>query len=243
MACRQWPLGNGPATRVAGLPLPPQQRRRQRDGRAAPPRPARTAPARAHTASAAGAPAAAHRPAPPRTRAANSAMSANRSAGSTAIARPSAACTQAGRSGRSAGQIARPLLARHAGRVGIAVGKRAGERAKQRDAQGVDVGRHVAGLAGEHLRRHVGGGAGNRLGREILQPRQPHHAQIEQLQRQPPASSITLSGLMSRWMMPARCSAAAACASRIAMLRPSSRPDRRRCGPGGSPAAPRRTAA
>ena len=40
----------------------------------------------------------------------------------------------------------------------------------------------------------------------------------------PPPSSMTLSGLMSRWMTPARCSAAAPLASPIAILRPSSRP-------------------
>ena len=41
---------------------------------------------------------------------------------------------------------------------------------------------------------------------------------------EPPPSRITLSGLMSRWMMPARCSAATARASVIAILRPSSNP-------------------
>ena len=99
------------------------------------------------------------------------------------MARPSAACSQAGRSGRSAASGFGRLRRGGLDRVEIAVGELAGEGAEHGDAERVDVGRFVAGFAGEHFRRHVGGGPGNVLGRKILQSGHAHHAEIDQLER------------------------------------------------------------
>jgi hypothetical protein len=47
----------------------------------------------------------------------------------------------------------------------------------------MDVGRRIAGLAGEHFGRHVGGRARNGLGWKVLEPGKAHDAEIEQLER------------------------------------------------------------
>ena len=81
------------------------------------------------------------------------------------------------------GERYRPGAARRADGIEIAVGKFAGEGAEHGDAERVNVGRLVAGFAGEHFRRHIAERAGNVLGRKILQAGNAHHAEIDQLER------------------------------------------------------------
>ncbi len=85
--------------------------------------------------------------------------------------------------GAQGGKRRRPVPARRADGVGIAVRVFAGEGAEHGDAERIDVGRLVAGFAVKHFRRHVGGRAGNVLRRGILQSGNAHHPEIDQLQR------------------------------------------------------------
>ncbi len=82
----------------------------------------------------------------------------------------------------------------------------------------------LPGFAGKHFRRHVSRACPEYPPAENLPGPDTRTTPRSISLSDPSLSRMMLSGLISRWMMPARCSAAAPRASLIVILRPSSRP-------------------